>query len=301
VTTGRNGGRGGHCVAVLALVLALAVPVDAQEIKRVTILYDAFGPSSDLVKDWGFAAFVEYGGRRILFDTGNNAKIFQHNTRRLGIDLARLDAVVISHRHGDHTSGLTHLLEVNPGVTIYAPHEGAFFKSSIPAGFLEPRPDLPPEMRYFDGKPPGRWVSGSPWEKGNFEIVTGTKEIFPGFYVLTTRSQKPGTLEMNEVSLAVRTPRGLAVIVGCSHPGVEAILAEAARIDPRIHTVTGGFHLVMTPQEEIRRTADVLHDALKVERVAPGHCTSEPGFVAFMDRFKERFDRAGLGSSIALP
>jgi hypothetical protein len=38
-----------------------------------------------------------------------------------------------------------------------------------------------------------------------------------------------------------------------------------------------------------------------VERVAPGHCTSELGFAVFMERFKERFDRAGLGATIALP
>jgi 7,8-dihydropterin-6-yl-methyl-4-(beta-D-ribofuranosyl)aminobenzene 5'-phosphate synthase len=244
---------------------------------------------------------VEYGGKRILFDTGNNAKIFEHNVKQLGIDLKRLDAVVNSHRHGDHTSGLTHLLDVNSEVKIYAPQEGAFFKSRLPAGFLKPHPDVPPDLRYFEGKPPERLVSGSPWEKGNFEIITKTTEIFPGFYVLTTRSQKPGTLDMNEVSLAVRTPKGLAVVVGCSHPGVEKILEEAARIDPRLYTVTGGFHLVLAPQEEVQRTASALHDALKVERVAPGHCTSELGFVVFLDRFKERFDRAGLGTVIPLP
>ena len=128
-----------------------------------------------------------------------------------------------------------------------------------------------------------------------------TTEILPGFYVLATRSEKPGTVEMNELSLAIRTPKGLAVIVGCSHPGVENILAQAARIDPRIYTVAGGFHLVLTSQNEVQRTANALYDALKVERVAPGHCTSELGFAVFLDRFKERFDRAGLGDVLSLP
>src|SRR5689334_7923251 len=96
--------------AFLTLLPALAGAADG---KQITILYDAFGPQSALQMDWGFAAFVEYGGKRILFDTGNNAKIFEHNVAELGIDLARLDAVVISHRHGDHTAGLKYLLEVN--------------------------------------------------------------------------------------------------------------------------------------------------------------------------------------------
>jgi 7,8-dihydropterin-6-yl-methyl-4-(beta-D-ribofuranosyl)aminobenzene 5'-phosphate synthase len=264
-------------------------------------LYDAFGPPSALVKDWGFAAFVEYGGRRILFDTGNNGAIFEHNVKRLGIDLTRVDAVVVSHRHGDHTSGLTHLLEVNPAARIYAPQEGAFFKSTPPTSFLKPHPGLPTDLRYYEGKQPERWISGSPWEQGNFEIVAKTTEILPGFYVLAIPSEKPGTLEMNELSLAIQTPKGLAVIVGCSHPGVENILAQAAKIDPRIYTVAGGFHLVLNSQSEVQRTADALYDSLKVQRVAPGHCTSELGFAVLLDRFKERFDHAGLGAVLRLP
>ena len=280
--------------------LVLQPPAPAPQPARVTILYDAFGPPSTLKKDWGFSALVEYGGKRILFDTGNNGPIFAHNAKELNVDLAKLDAVVISHRHGDHTSGLNHLLTVNSGVRIYAPVEGAFFKSPLNKAFLERARDLPANLRYFDGQNPDI-VSGTPWEQGNFQIVRQTVEILPGFFLLATRSEKPGTIEMNEVSLAIRTPRGLAVVVGCSHPGVEKILEGATKIDPKIYMVTGGFHLVLTPQEEIRRVAGVLHDTLRVERVAPGHCTSESGFAIFLDTFKERFDAAGVGTVIALP
>jgi 7,8-dihydropterin-6-yl-methyl-4-(beta-D-ribofuranosyl)aminobenzene 5'-phosphate synthase len=190
---------------------------------------------------------------------------------------------------------------VNPGVTIYTPQEGALFKGRAPQGFLEREPGLPENLRYYEGKTPERWVSGSPWEEANFQMVDKTIEILPGFHLLTTQSQKPGTLEMQEVSLAIRTPRGLAVVVGCSHPGVEKILAEAAKIDTRLYTVTGGFHLVLTPQAEVERVASVLHDTLKVERVAPGHCTSERGFAIFMSRFGARFDQTGLGAVLPLP
>lgn len=129
-------------VTVAWLALFLAAPSNAQGPRRITIVYDAFGAPSSLVKDWGFAAFVEYGGKRVLFDTGNDARIFEHNVEQLGIDLERLDAVVISHRHGDHTSGLGHLLERNPEVRIYTPWEPAFFRSTVPPGFLKPEPGL---------------------------------------------------------------------------------------------------------------------------------------------------------------
>lgn len=291
-------------VAACALVAALVAPgavAQPREPGRITVLYDAFGPPSELERDWGFAALVEYAGKRILFDTGNDARIFEQNVARLGVDLSRLDAAVLSHRHGDHTTGLSYLLKRNPAVKIYAPVESAFFKSQAPAGFFAPQPDLPPNLRYFNGKPPQRWRSGTPWPEANFEVVTKTTEITPGFFVLTTQSHKPGTMEMNEVSLAIQTPRGLAVVVGCSHPGVEKILEQAARIDRRLYTVTGGFHLVLTPRDEVERVAGVLRDDLKVERVAPGHCTSELGFSIFLNRFKDRFDAAGVGAKIPLP
>jgi len=160
---------------------------------------------------------------------------------------------------------------------------------------------LPAHMRYFDGKDPNALRSGTPWPLANFQIVTRTTEILPEFFVLTTRSDKAGTREMNELSLAIRTPKGLAVVVGCSHPGVENILVAAAQIDKQLYTTIGGFHLVQTPREEIERVAGMLHDTLKLQRVAPGHCTSEPGFAAFMRKFGDRFDQAGLGAILQLP
>jgi 7,8-dihydropterin-6-yl-methyl-4-(beta-D-ribofuranosyl)aminobenzene 5'-phosphate synthase len=75
-------------------------------------------------KDWGYAALVEYGGKRILFDSGNNPEVLAQNAKAKSIVLSKLDFVVMSHRHGDHMGGLAYLLKVNPKVTIYAPKEG---------------------------------------------------------------------------------------------------------------------------------------------------------------------------------
>ena len=69
--------------------------------------------------------------------------------------------------------------------------------------------------------------------------------------------------------------------------------------DPAVmRFITGGR---ATPREEIERVAGLLHDTLKLQRVAPGHCTSEPGFAAFMRKFGDRFDQAGLGATVPLP
>lgn len=66
---------------------------------KITILYDAFGADPTMIKDWGFSALVEVQGKRILFDTGDNAAIFENNVKARGVDLTTLDFVVLSHRH----------------------------------------------------------------------------------------------------------------------------------------------------------------------------------------------------------
>ena len=75
----------------------------------------------------------------------------------------------------------------------------------------------------------------------------------------------------------------------------------ASRVARSIDELLKELHLVQMPREEIERVAGMLHDTLKLQRVAPGHCTSEPGFAAFMRKFGDRFDQASLGAMLQLP
>jgi 7,8-dihydropterin-6-yl-methyl-4-(beta-D-ribofuranosyl)aminobenzene 5'-phosphate synthase len=122
---------------------------------QITVLYDAFGKASAMQKDWGYAALIEYGGKRILFDTGNNPDILAQNAKAKGIDLSKLDFVVMSHRHGDHMGGMAYLLSVNPKVKIYAPKEGfGVYGADLPSTFYRKDASLPAAERYYDGSPP---------------------------------------------------------------------------------------------------------------------------------------------------
>ena len=288
---------------VLVGLLAFGVgPACADPPRRITILYDAFGDDPAMTKDWGFAALIEYGGKRILFDTGNDAQIFAHNVHAAGVDLTGLDFVLISHRHLDHTAGLSYLLSVNPGVRIYAPKESfGVYGSSLPGTFYRKDESLPGRMRYYDGRPPATMTFGTAWVGARFEMIDHTIEVAPGFHILSLVSDKPGTRELRELSLVIHTPEGAVVIAGCSHPGIDKIVAMAAEIDPRVHLVMGGFHLAAAPDEEIARIATTLHDTFKVGRLAPGHCTGEPAFALFRKIWGERYGYAGVGSVIELP
>jgi 7,8-dihydropterin-6-yl-methyl-4-(beta-D-ribofuranosyl)aminobenzene 5'-phosphate synthase len=274
-------------------------PAPAQ---RVTILYDAFGNRAGLTRDWGFAALVEYGGHRILFDTGDNAGIFAANVRGLGIDLSHLDFAVISHRHGDHIAGIQYLLSVNPGITIYAPSERfGIFGSSLPGSFLPPDTLLPDSLRYFDGHPPARLSFGSAWPSAHFTLVDSTTEIVPGVSVILTVSDRPGTLELRELSLAISTPAGLVLLVGCSHPGIETILQASRPVGDHVFQLIGGLHLVATPDSAIARIAVALHDQWRIDWMSPGHCTGEPAFAELRRVFGARYLYAGLGTVLDLP
>lgn len=269
---------------------------------RITILHDSFGKRPGLAKNWGFAALLEFRGKRILFDTGNNARVFAENTEALGIDLRRLDFVAISHRHGDHTSGLNHLLKINPDAKIYTPDElYGVFGSSLPGIFFPRCHSLPPYMQYYDGKPPETILHGTPWPEAQFVWTKDTTEIADDVWLVSVVSDVPGTREMRELSLALRTPKGLVIVAGCSHPGIEKILAASQVIDERIHCIFGGLHLVLTKDPEIRRVAKALREEWRVERIAPGHCTGELGFLALSETFGDDYLYAGLGDTVELP
>jgi 7,8-dihydropterin-6-yl-methyl-4-(beta-D-ribofuranosyl)aminobenzene 5'-phosphate synthase len=290
--------------ALLALVgntshtSVAGAPADSAK-AQITILYDAFGKDSTMQKDWGYAAFVEYGGERILFDTGNNPDVLAQNAKAKAIDLSKLDFVVMSHRHGDHMGGLTYLLSVNPKVPIYAPKENfGVYGADLPSNFYRKDPSLLPEQRYYNGAPPEIIRFGSAWPGTNFQLVDKNTEIAPNIHLVTLVSDKPGTLEVRELSLVINTSEGLVIVVGCSHPGIDNIVEAATAINPRIHFIAGGFHLLVAPDPDIEKIVTTLHDRFKVEYVAPGHCTGEPAFTALKKAFGDQYVYAGLGTTL---
>ena len=294
-----------YCAALVILTVlgahlfAASTTIDSAT-AQITVLYDAFGKDSVMQKDWGYAVLVEYGGKRILFDTGNNPDVLARNAKAKGIDFSKLDFVVMSHRHGDHMGGLSYLLSVNPKVPIYAPKESfGVYGADLPSTFYRKDPSLAPEQRYYDGSPPEIMRFGSAWPSANFRLVDTNTEIAPNIHLVTLVSDKPGTLELRELSLVINTSEGLVIVVGCSHPGIDKIVESATTINPRVHFIAGGFHLVAGPDVDIERIVAALHDRFRVEYVAPGHCTGEPAFIALKKAFGDHYIYAGLGTTQA--
>lgn len=310
----------------LMFVTLYSMGQDSHRENSITNLYDAFGKSSALIKDFGFSCITTYGGKTILFDAGSNADIFKANVAALKIDLKTIDIVIVSHAHFDHLNGIDHLLTVNPNVKIYFPYD-IFWGAPVPFNATGQEPtvkdSLPVHMRYFNGGPTAFTIaqSGRFWN-AKLEFVKNSKEILPGLTLIATSSQYMGyfscypgksfvdgqfeqkdqdckNTNLPELSLSMKTEHGQTLIVGCSHTGVERIVVETKKTtNDGIDLLYGGFHMIPFDRSETNRLVTMLKDELLVRRVAPAHCTGHLAFKVLSDRYRNNYLYAGLGERI---
>ena len=104
---------------------------------------------------------------------------------------------------------------------------------------------------------------------------------------------------MRELTLAIATPKGLVLVAGCSHPGIQKIIEAAVPISKDVHAIFGGLHLVRNSDSEVSQIADELHDKWKVHSIAPGHCTGEPTFTAPAVPYGSSGEHAGFAGAIS--
>ena len=282
-------------------------------------LYDAFGyQKRGTILDWGFSALIHYNGKTILFDTGNSADKFEHNVKALGVDLNQVDIAVLSHRHYDHISGFDYMLKVKPMVKAYLPADpalGAPMHYTFSHDTKESLAGLPPEQLYFAGavNSTDNYKPGDRFQGANQEFVPASREIAPGAYLIVTRSvmlgdfnayppNEPGHPDLAgfpELSLALKTEKGVVLITGCSHSTVEAIIrATKQYLGSPVELVEGGFHLLPYDAAYISKIAHLMKDDLGVRQVAPAHCTGNLAFKIFRDLYGENYNYAGLESEV---
>jgi 7,8-dihydropterin-6-yl-methyl-4-(beta-D-ribofuranosyl)aminobenzene 5'-phosphate synthase len=228
---------------------------------RLSVIFDNYPYDSRLQTSWGFAAWLEYGGRTILFDTGSHRSVLLHNMAALALDPLMVDSIVLSHNHGDHTGGLAAVLAPNPHITVYAPQA------------LSAR--LKGEVR----------ATGA-----SLVEVSHPVQILPGLQ--TTGQMGTGPFEQ---ALVARTEKGLVVVCGCAHPGVHRMVARAKTVGRGdIALVAGGFDLFGAGPWRIRRTLFAFR-RLGVRQVAPCHCTGDHAREIFFRAYGEDFYASGAG------
>jgi 7,8-dihydropterin-6-yl-methyl-4-(beta-D-ribofuranosyl)aminobenzene 5'-phosphate synthase len=302
-------------IAVLLFVFGLSgVPAFGQEVSIIN-LYDAFGHEKEGVTfDWGYSALIRYNGKTILFDAGNSGDTLAGNASALGVDLRKVDLAILSHRDNDHASGFDYLLKIDPEVDLYLPHDDILGAPSEWT-FPESPTGVPPEQAYFQGQKGATvYDPGDRFLHEKTEFIDSTKEVSPGIFLIPTDSKLTGDFSkyppndketrywgLPELSLALMTNEGVVVVVGCSHSGIENIVAKVKNdLKQDVALVIGGFHLLPYSDETITQVAKTLKEDLGVKRVAPAHCTGNLGFKIFREFFGDDYLFAGLGSKVSL-
>ncbi len=246
---------------------------------RVTILSTMLAEEG--VGEWGFAALVEVDGYRILFDTGARPNTVLENAKELGVDLAGIRDVILSHNHWDHTGGLLtlrrELMKENPK---------ALSRAHVGRGIFWERPA-------YTGARTMPAVKEA-YEKlgGSFLEHARPTEIHPGVWVTgpvprihpernwsgTGRVQTPDGLQEDTIpesqSLVIDTDRGLVVIAGCGHAGIINTLEYSRKTvrEAPVHAALGGFHLFRASEDDLAWTAKKLRE-MGLQHFLGAHCT----------------------------
>jgi 7,8-dihydropterin-6-yl-methyl-4-(beta-D-ribofuranosyl)aminobenzene 5'-phosphate synthase len=242
----------------------------------ITIIFDNDAAGPGLKYGWGFAALVERGGARTLFDTGPDPKLLLANLDRLAIAPATIGSIVISHDHWDHTGGLSAILRARPGLEVH-----------VPSAELA---DLGARIERLGGRPVGH---GPALEA---ESEAALPEIAPG--VLTTGAM---TSEPPEQSLVLPGPDGPNVLTGCCHQGIVRLAGLVGeRFRKPAQLAVGGFHLFRTGRAELPGVARRLRE-LGVARLVPTHCTGRAGIAALALEYGDDCLRGGAGRVIEIP
>ena len=240
-------------------------PSQVGQIKPITltIVYDNNAHNAQLRTEWGFACLVETGQNTVLFDTGGDGTIVLDNMVKLDIDPQAIEAIVLSHAHGDHTGGLHALLDAGATPVVYV-------LDSLSLSFKN-------EVRAYT----------------ELVEVKASLEIAPGIHT----TGRVG-MRIPEQALVIETTDGPIVLTGCAHPGVVEMVRRARQVvdrDPAL--VMGGFHLGQASTDQVQTIIDELRQ-LGVRQVAPCHCTGDRARRLFADAFGTDCILAGVGQIV---
>jgi 7,8-dihydropterin-6-yl-methyl-4-(beta-D-ribofuranosyl)aminobenzene 5'-phosphate synthase len=270
---------------------------------RVTILCEnsvivPFG----VIGEHGFAAYVETPQGNFLFDTGQGKGIVQ-NADILGKDLSKIKYLVISHGHYDHTGGLAELLKIKAPLDIYA-HPDIFLERYWMKGGIKKYIGIPFSKAYLEGLGARfifhrefQEIAKNVFSSGEVPRKTPFEKIDKEMKVKIGEEEFVQDELLDDYSLAIKTKKGLVIILGCAHSGIVNIInhfVEKTGVD-KIYAVLGGTHLGFASEEQLEETLKVLKE-YEIEKLGASHCTGLSAAARLFGNLKEKFFFASVGA-----
>ena len=264
----------------------------------------------------GFSALVEVrkGSQvhRLLFDTGITPAGCVDNLRRLGRDPGCIEAIVCSHGHFDHTTGLSGLIGTlgrgNLPVLIH-PEFWNRRRQFIPG--RDPV-EIPTTSRralddagfdIIEQRQPSFLYDRSVLVTGEVDRVTGFEKGFPTHQAWRGGSWEPDPLILDDQALIANVAGcGLVVLTGCGHAGVINICRYAQRLTGvgKLHALIGGFHLTGPLFEPIINDTVSALEQLAPDVMVPAHCTGWKATHAIARRLPGAYIQNSVGSTFRL-
>ena len=281
--------------------------------KITTLIEDHKNKTMDLYYQHGISMLIEDGDDKLLFDTGRDGRFIDNynnlvNKYNKNISMDDLKTVVISHAHNDHSGGLLRLLNEKKGLNLY-----------VGKGFFEGKFRITEDGRtcyisnpltYSDAKKLANQVTIIDNDllqlTDNIYIVrqfkkTNDIETIPANFVLNINNEKfePDQFA-DEVAIAVKTPKGIVLCVGCSHPGVINIARSVSeKLDSKIRAIIGGTHLTKCTMERLDFTVAEFRK-MDLDLLAVSHCTGDENIERLRTEFKDIFVLNNTGNTIIL-
>lgn len=277
------------------------------DLKITTLIENKPGTNPELYYEHGLSFYIEAGKVRILFDTGQSGD-FIKNAKLLKVDLGKLDYVLLSHGHYDHSGGFKKFADKfkEPYKLIVGKdffnnkykliEEGAYKYNgnSFDEEFIN---ENNISIKYI--KDDMYYISENIMIFSNFNSSNDFEILNPKFRI---KHNEKYILDKfpDEIALAVKVNKGIVVIVGCSHVGIVNILETISkRINMPIYGVVGGTHLVDADDLRLNKTIDFFKENnIKVLRMS--HCTGEKAIEKIKLQFGERFKYNNTGNVIDL-
>ncbi len=237
--------------------------------------------------EWSFSAVFEGDDESVLFDTGFKSDTVLHNVLHLGVDLSKVEKVVLSHFHSDHTGGLLALREYfktfNPQALTTAYVARGFFDQRTTKTGARVGPGAFESAQEFKSAAEALGISfieiaapteiaPSLWLTGPVPRLIETYNGPKGLFVDGPTGQIEDVI-MDDQSLGYLTHRGWLMTSGCGHSGLmnTGTVLQSIKEEP-VYSIVGGFHLWRADQKTLDKTALWLKKA-GLELMMGGHCT----------------------------
>lgn len=235
---------------------------------RIQVIASGSTKEERLINRWGLSLLLDDD---IIFDTFGDPKIFASNIAAYKISLNKIRHITISHDDWDHINGLLHIINTLKGVNIY-----------ICPGFSD---DIKKHLKSSDNR---------------IIEVENPQEIRDNVFSTGQLFGLSDGRSIHEHSLVVKTAKGLVIISGCAHPGIQTIISSVKKhFTDDIYLLLGGFHLVNKGEDEIIRIIEFLRNS-GVKIVAPMHCTGKFASELLAKEYQNDFISLDEGMSITI-